>query len=267
MQEDTVAMPIDNHHLASERIALFDEHAPTADELAHLAQCVACKRERDVYASLFALAQQAAAEPPSSPRLIEWDALAVGLRREGLLAPAPAAAVTTAQPATGADTPVQLLPATAPVVRATGLFASPHWMRAAAAMVLVLGGAALGRISAGSPQLASLTTASATTTPVAGDADLVSVEQATDLLYSAQRDYERASLYLAGNDSTTRNSDVYRARLAALDQMMTASRAALRDAPQDPVLNHYFLTAYTAREATLKQLSAALPVDKSLERY
>jgi phosphopantetheinyl transferase len=55
--------------------------------------------------------------------------------------------------------------------------------------------------------------------------------------------------------------------LAALDDMMAASRAALREAPQDPLLNHYFLSAWAAREATLQQLGAALPVDKLVERY
>jgi hypothetical protein len=100
-----------------------------------------------------------------------------------------------------------------------------------------------------------------------GDRGFASVEQATDVLNRAQRDYERASLWLAANDSTVRDSDVYRARPAALDQMMAASRAALREAPQDPVLNHYSLAAYTAREATLQQLGGTLPVDKVIERY
>ena len=49
--------------------------------------------------------------------------------------------------------------------------------------------------------------------------------------------------------------------------MMSASRAALREAPQDPLLNHYFLSAYSAREATLQALGGTLPVDKTLERY
>lgn len=241
MQEDTVAMPTGNtnQHLDSERLASFTEQSPTDLERAHLAECAACRRERDAYASLVSLAQHTAHAPTTAPRLVEWDTLATELRREGLLHAPPA-------------------------VRRM-----PGWMRAAAAMGLVAGGAMLGRITSGdafvgAPAARGMTNATPT---VATRADLVSVAQATDVLYAAQRDYERASLYLAGHDSTTKNSDVYRARLAALDQMMTASRAALRDAPQDPVLNHYFLTAYTAREATLKQLSAALPVDKSLERY
>lgn len=100
-----------------------------------------------------------------------------------------------------------------------------------------------------------------------GAPSFASVTDATAALTRAQQEYERASLWLASNDTTSRSSDVYRARLAALDQMMAASRAALRDAPQDPVLNHYFLAASTAREATLQQLSAALPVDKTIESY
>ena len=94
-----------------------------------------------------------------------------------------------------------------------------------------------------------------------------SLQAATEVLYRAQSEYERASLWLASNDSIVHSSDVYRTRLAALDQMMAASRAALRESPQDPVLNHYFHTASAAREATLQALSVTLPVDKTLERY
>ena len=39
------------------------------------------------------------------------------------------------------------------------------------------------------------------------------------------------------------------------------------EAPQDPMLNHYFLAAYTAREATLQQLGGSLPVDTTIESY
>jgi hypothetical protein len=33
------------------------------------------------------------------------------------------------------------------------------------------------------------------------------------------------------------------------------------------VLNHYYLAAYTAREATLQQLISTLPVDKTIEGF
>jgi hypothetical protein len=186
---------------------------------------------------------------------VAWEAIA-----EGLQQPEPLA--------------VPLGPAAPPARRAV----LPSLRRAAAAVVLLTGGAVLGRLSdnASSGGTAEGAVASAavsnTTRPVALDAPLASdgyatVEQATAELARAQRDYERASLWLAANDTTVRDSDVYRARLAALDQMMAASRAALRDAPQDPMLNHYFLAAYTAREATLQQLGGTLRVDKTIERY
>jgi hypothetical protein len=216
-------------------------------------------------------------------RLTDWDRLAVGLRREGLLASPEPSVVESASPTT-VVLPVAAVAATtagtavrtaAPSVRQS---ASAAWLRVAAALVLTAGGAMAGRVSVGAPALplapvASLSAGAgsgvaATLASAGGDMDgFGSVQQATDVLSRAQREYERASLWLAANDTTVHSSDVYRARLAALDQMMTASRAALRDAPQDPVLNHYFLAAYTAREATLQALGGTLPVDKSLERY
>ena len=93
------------------------------------------------------------------------------------------------------------------------------------------------------------------------------MEDATAALERAQQAYQRASLWLAANDTTVNAQAVYRARLAALDQMMSASRAGLYEAPQDPVLNQYYLAAYTAREATLRQLGASLSVDRVMERF
>lgn len=243
-------MLIAEQHLNDERLAAFDEDDSTTEELAHLAVCARCRAERQAHLALHAMARDAiapSAGESSVPRLVEWEELSQAMRKEGLMA-----------------RPVHLVSAT---LRSRSL-----WLRTAAAVVLVLGGTMLGRISAGAPMWfdgasSSLNTPAMTASASLTSGPIASVQQATDVLYGAQRDYERASLWLAGNDTTPHNSDVYRARLAALDQMMTASRAALREAPQDPVLNHYFLTAYTAREATLKQLSAALPVDKTLERY
>jgi len=249
------------HHIDPDRFAAFDHDAPTTDELAHLAGCTLCRAERQAYVSLQSLASAMVTSPaPDAPRLTEWDRLATALRQEGLLTSPPVRAM---EPTAVINA---FMPST-PTRRTT-----PVWLRVAAAMVLTVGGALFGRLSTGTPLLSTgalsyrspLTTASQTSAGVEG---FSSVQQASDVLYRAQRDYERASLWLAANDTTIHDSGVYRARLAALDQMMAASRAALRDAPQDPVLNHYFLAAYTAREATLQALGGALPVDKSLERY
>lgn len=260
-------------HLEAERLAALDHDAPTTDELAHLAGCAACRAERQAFMALRAMAG-VAAEPaaPDAPRLTDWDRLASGLRREGLLT-TPIGPVAIDEPLVvraldGSGAPMARRPAAPPAHRS-----QPVWLRVAAALVLTAGGALAGRLSTGASLLPSASMAiapsalpSATLTS-AGDDGFASVQQASEILYRAQRDYERASLWLAANDTTAHDSDVYRARLAALDQMMAASRAALREAPQDPVLNHYFLATYTAREATLQALGGALPVDKTLERY
>ncbi|MEQ1689839.1 MAG: hypothetical protein ABMA00_01030 [Gemmatimonas sp.] len=250
-----------NQHLDLERFAALDHQAPTTDELAHLAACTVCRAERHAYLTLQGMAAaMAAPSVPDAPRLVEWERLASGLRQEGLLtSPPPVPAVT--MPETFIDVARHPQPARV---------SSPGWLRVAAALVFTAGGALFGRWSSGAPLMSTApTSGSAVSATLVSDRDnaFASVQQASEVLYRAQRDYERASLWLAANDTTIHDSGVYRARLAALDQMMTASRAALREAPQDPVLNHYFLAAYTAREATLQALGGALPVDKSLERY
>jgi hypothetical protein len=58
-----------------------------------------------------------------------------------------------------------------------------------------------------------------------------------------------------------------RARLAALDEVMPKVREALYEAPQDPMLNQYYLTTYEARESTLRQLARALPVGMRLNGF
>lgn len=265
MLADTVDMQNDNSHLDSERFASFDYDAPTTDELAHLAGCAACRAERQAFVTLQSMATAMATPPaPDAPRLIEWEQLAGDLRREGLLTSPPVVdnvhddARLSVRAIDGVSRQVNTI---APARRAT-----PAWLRVAAALTLTAGGALMGRYTAGGSTAGSASGAPVVSVANSGD-DFGSVQQASEVLYRAQRDYERASLWLAANDTTVHDRDVYRARLAALDQMMAASRAALREAPQDPVLNQYFLSAYTAREATLQALGGALPVDKSLERY
>jgi hypothetical protein len=248
-----------NPHLAIERLAALDHEPATNDELVHLSGCTVCRGERQAFQSLRGMASAMAAPlAPHAPRLTEWEQLATVLRREGMLPSSP----MVVEPV---HAPSDMIPVS---TRPTATRASlPGWMRVAAALALTAGGALFGRLSTGAPLLADDYGVTARPAVASAGDDFASVQQASDVLYRAQRDYERASLWLAANDSTVHDSDVYRARLAALDQMMAASRAALRDAPQDPVLNHYFLAAYTAREATLQALGGTLPVDKSLERY
>jgi len=277
-------------HLDSERLAAFDHDRFTAAERAHVAACASCRGEVEAYAQLVQLAGALGTSDAADTghRLSSWESIAGGLRQPvapidaSLNAPqtAPIAASVVASVTAPTTEPIALAARRAPVL------SSPWWsrssLRAAAAVALMAGGAVLGRASSGAPlsspdRLASVAGVMAESLGL-GDVSLrpatygatgefASVNQATNLLNRAQRDYERASLWLAANDSTPHDSDVYRARLAALDQMMAASRAALSDAPQDPVLNQYYLAAFSAREATLQQLGTSLPVGKTIERY
>ena len=278
MLADTVDMQNDKSHVSPERFAAFDHDRPTTDELAHLVGCAICRAERNAYLNLQPMASALSGPTaPDAPRLTDWERLAGALRRDGLL-------TSPVEPAPD-DVPL-VVPLAArsaermvvetPAARVTPAFrGTPVWLRIAAAVLLTAGGTVFGRLTAGGSllPLGTATSGSSAGDPAAPalasieGTSFSSVQQASELLYRAQHDYERASLWLAANDTSVHDSDVYRARLAALDQMMAASRAALREAPQDPVLNRYFLAAYTAREATLQALGGTLPVDKSLERY
>ena len=253
-------------HIPLERLAAFDETPFTADETAHLAVCTECRSERDAVAQVVAMAGALGAHELSAeaPRLVEFEQIMAGLGRA---------------PVVEERGPVTSSPAALPVEPQARRSFTPLLRRAAAALLLVGGGAVLGRLSSDASgvvstgALASSGAMRASATPVSltdrpfADQSFASVDAATAALNQAQREYERASLWLASNDSTVRDPEVFRARLAALDQMMEASRVALRDAPQDPVLNHYYLAASSAREATLRALLGALPVDKTIERY
>jgi hypothetical protein len=160
-------------------------------------------------------------------------------------------------------------------------------MQAAAALLLVAGGAAIGRFTA--PASASVNTASqsspTTSTPpqtastgVAGTAatasntapEFRSPEEAWDVLNRAGEEYQRASAYLSASNTSVplpTNPDTYRTRLAALDNVMSEMRSALNEAPHDPVINQYYLATVGAREATLRQLGTTLPAGARLNRF
>jgi hypothetical protein len=241
-------------HIPLERLAAFDEAPFTADEAAHLTLCAECRSERDAVAQVVAMAGALGACELSAeaPRLVEFEQIMAGLGRA---------------PVVEERRPVTTSPAALPVEPQARRSFTPLLRRVAAALLLVGGGAVWGRLSSDASGVVSAGALASRTDRPFADQSFASVDAATAALNRAQRDYERASLWLASNDSTVRDPEVFRARLAALDQMMEASRVALRDAPQDPVLNHYYLAASSAREATLQALLGALPVDKTIERY
>jgi len=238
-------------HLPAERLAaLADEH-PTAAETAHLAACATCCGEREAHARLRRLAASdwARITPPTS----SWPAIADRLRGEGLVAPER---------------------------RPAWRRGAARWSaRAAAALLLLGGGAVLGRYSAAAlPGGDAVTVADAA---VGGARNIAAVDSAPPTFEStadalaalarAERQYQLAAAFLVEQDPSSQpagdSSSAFRSRLAALDEVMAATRVALYEAPHDPIINRYYLATMGAREATLRQLGTALPVGTRINRY
>jgi hypothetical protein len=140
------------------------------------------------------------------------------------------------------------------------------WLQAAAAVLILVGGIAIGRTTVGLPSSA---TSVATTQPVAPaqgsssaftpasnsatSAGFASVEEASTALNRALTDYQRASRFLAANNASAGTRDslaIYAARAEALDKIVNATERALQTAPHDPVINQYYLATMGARVAT-----------------
>lgn len=196
-----------------------------------------------------------------APPLTDWDALAARLRAEGLIKE--------------------------PVI--AGRFPTRRLMQIAAALALVAGGAAAGRLTA-SPSTKPASTTESSATPnstgqtaaiasnsaentsitIASPQEFKSPEEAWAALNRAGEEYQRASAYLSAGKNEVplpKDPDTYRTRLAALDNVMTDMRQALHEAPHDPVINQYYLATVGAREATLRQLGTTLPAGMKLNRF
>ncbi len=230
-------------HISPERLAALVDETASPDEATHLATCAPCEGELAAHRRLVRMAY--AETPREGPPLNDWASLGAMLRAEGIVSAAPVSVARTSR---------------------------TQWIvRIAAGLVLVVGGALVGRsysdvdfaFGGAAPQTAATAPAAAPT--------FASSQAAMQVLTSAQQQYSDAAAYLAAQDTTSHfiglNVNTYRARLTALDNIVASTRTALYQAPQDPVLNQYYLSAVAAREATLRQLQAALPAKQQLERY
>ncbi len=211
--------------------------------------------EKELY-NLVALERDCGASP-----LTDWGSLSAQLRAEGLIRD-----------------------------RNVSRFAARRLMQIAAGLALAAGGAAIGRASAGAPvvPVRASEAAATTATPASSasqtsddagaslasssaGAQFKSPEEAWDVLNRAGEEYQRASAYLSASNTEVplpTNPSQYRTRLAALDGVMTEIRGALKEAPDDPVINQYYLATVGAREATLRQLGTTLrPAGVSLNRF
>jgi hypothetical protein len=235
-------------HLSTERLAALGDEQPTAAEAAHLAGCAACAHERDAYRTLVAMAQ--AERMSLGLPLTRWDNIAAALDAESH---------------TSGSRRTQRI--------------APHWpLRAAAGLLLMVGGAMLGRASVGASALPSPgsnrvpATASLASTPARTETDstFASVEEARAAQRRSEQRYQEAVAYLARYDSSAIDDGspvALKSRLAAIDRVISATSEAMREAPHDPVINGYYLTTLGQREATIRQLSTALPASLRLNSF
>jgi hypothetical protein len=233
-------------HLCTERLAALGDEAPTPVEAAHLAACDACARERAAYRALVTMAHE------------ERGAIGIPLTRFEAIASALATEHAVAVPAT----PFEVRHS-----RSRSLLRTP--MRAAAGFLLLAGGAVVGRVSAGAPPIpgvgAATTAVAQSSTNQASASDstgFASIDEARYAQLHSEALYQQAAAYLAEHDTSVAGEGspiAYRSRLAALDQVISTTREAMRQAPHDPVINGSYLTTLGQREATLRQLNTALP--------
>jgi hypothetical protein len=216
-------------HLMIETIARLIDEAPTADQATHLEQCDECRTSLEAMrADLAALRNLPMIEPPPT----EWDQIESRLLEEGLI---------------------------------RRRFGQPIWqstaLRVAATIAVFVFGA-----SAGVAWTGSRTGEAASGSPMAvsGSPSLIMAtepgtpEETLQLYRQAEALYLEVLTRVAALEEEDGGGDPV-ARLAALEGIANITRSALDQAPADPVLNGYHLTALAQREATIRQIAASKP--------
>lgn len=202
-------------HLSTETLARLVDEEPAAAEAEHLAACEGCSRE------LSALREQTQALgglPEIMPPQGDWRVLEAQLRSEGLV-----------------QSPG--------LFQTLGLAQTPRWMRAAAAVLVFLGGAGTGAALTSEPQIAQAAT----------------VEEAASVVRRAEEGYvtalDRYRYLLAAGGGETLVVDPI-GRYAALEHLVSVSQAAVRQVPADPFLNGILTSALAERDAMARLVSS-----------
>lgn len=226
-----------SEHLTLERLsAVLDEPGADGSAVAHLAACADCQREYEAMSRVrMSLSGLAELEAPTGA----WSRIEAAL---------PAAAEG---PAVAEDPPVIDL---RPRRRRFGLLSA--WpLQAAAALILFAGGLALGvRLrQTGTTEVPAVASsqdgASARPASVAGQASY----------QDALTGLEELRLRTVSTGANPADDPAAAgARLIYLDALVTASREALRESPEDPAVNQFLFEVIDERDALNAQLSDVL---------
>jgi len=217
-------------HLNPEALARLVDEAPHAEEAEHLAECLSCSSELE---AMRAQTRALGSLPEIRPPLGDWDVLEARLRSEGLVeAPSLLSRLTLAQ--------------------------TPAWMRAAAAAALFFGGAMAGAgVAANGGPIGGMF-GDAEGPALFANAD--NLDDAASAVRVAEQGYVNALARYrqlmeegGGGDESTVGDP--RSRYAALEVLLAASQAAVRQAPADPFLNGLLASTMAERDATLRRIS------------
>lgn len=226
-------------HLTIESLARLVGKAPTPEEQEHLDTCSRCRWELD---GLKDQTDAIGSLPDLRPPAGDWEALEGRLVSEGLIR------------------------SSGMVVRVSG-WRSSGWMQAAAALVLFIGGTALGSRVLASPsefdQGQGSAPAGLELIPVGTQAQPISnLAEAAEAVNIAERQYMDALLqyrqimYSQGDPTYIGDPTV---RFAALEAIVAAGQAAVQQAPADPFLNGVLVSALAERQAALLRQASLTP--------
>lgn len=218
-------------HLNAETLARLVDEAPQPEEAEHLATCLVCSSELD---AMRAQTQLLGSLPEIRPPLGDWEVLEARLRSEGLVeVPSLFSRLTLAH--------------------------TPAWMRAAAAAALFLGGTLTGlgvaRQDGAGAALLGGENGSALFANAGNLDDAASAVRVAEQGYvNALSRYRELMADRNGGEDPVVDGDP-RSRYAALEYLVAASQAAVRQAPADPFLNGLLASTMAEREATLRRIS------------
>ena len=222
-------------HFNIESLARLVGEAPSPEEEKHLDVCSACRLElrglKDQTESIGSL-------PDIRPPAGDWEALEARLVSEGLIR-------------------------SSGLAREASRWWSSGWMQAAAALVLFLGGTALGSgvlasgesgdlAQGGPPQGLEWIPVGTRAQPVSNLGDAAEAVNLAEQRYMLALLQYRQILDAQGEPGYIGDPT---ARLAGIEAIVAASRAAIRQAPADPYVNGVLVSALAEREAFLRNAS------------
>jgi hypothetical protein len=218
-------------HLSIETLARLVDESADSHEAEHLEACDLCRTELE---GLRADAAELTRLPDIDPPATQWLALEQRLTAEGLLRPQPRVWSRS--------------------------WTRPLLQMAAAIVIFVIGSYSAPLLARISPsfkthEVAQTNNTSSGVRAVANTSTASTAQEAAAAVRDAEQTYLSALTRYAELAGRTETTDPV-ARLAALESIVLTTRAALGQAPADPVINGYHLTALAQRDATIKELAS-----------